>query len=107
MPREIATYLDLTPAQIAAVQAQISEDQKQVRPLVEQLAEQERALESATKSAPFDEKQVRALAAQQSAVLEQLIVANAREAAKLYSMLTSDQQARVDKLQQKSMASAK
>lgn len=55
----------------------------------------------------IDEKQVRALAAQQSAVLEQLVAANAREDAKLYRVLSSDQQARVDRLEQKSLSSAK
>ena len=107
VPRQLATDLNLNPAQIAAIQAQISADQKQIQPLTERLLEKERALASATTSAHFDENQVRALAAQESAVLEQLIIANTREGAKLYSMLTSEQQARVDKLRQNSMGAAR
>ncbi len=107
VPRQIATSLNLSPAQIAAIQAQIADDRKQLEPLVEQLAEQERAVGSVATTVPLDEKQVQALAARQSAILQQIIVANAREASKLFSMLTSEQQARVNKLQQNFMASAK
>ena len=104
VPRQIANYLNLTPAQIAAIQVQLSTDRKQIEPLLERLQEQERELASAATSANFDEKQVRAIAAQQSSVLEQLVIANTRESAKLYSMLTGEQQARVDKLRQNSSA---
>ncbi len=107
VPGQMASYLDLSQEQIVSIQAQITEDRKQLEPLAQRLTKQERALESAITSAHFDEKHVQALAAEQAAVLQQLIFANAQEAAKLYGMLTTEQQARVDKLRENFIASAK
>jgi Spy/CpxP family protein refolding chaperone len=92
----IAKYLELTPLQIAAIQAQIQKERGQVRPLVRRLAKNRRALIAATLKGRFDARQVRDLATEQSRIEEQLIVANARLQANVYKILTLEQQRKID-----------
>src|SRR6516162_5535052 len=105
-PTGMIEYLGLTRLQIAAIQTQITEERGQVQPLVQQLATNRRALIAATLSGRFDANQVRNLAAEQSRILEQLITANARLQAKIYKMLTAEQQQKLDAMRQ-TVASAK
>ena len=92
----IVKYLELTPAQIAAIQVQIEEERGRVRPLVKRLAKNRLALTAATLNGRFDVRQVRDLAAQQARILEPLIVANARLQTKVYEILTIEQQRKID-----------
>jgi Spy/CpxP family protein refolding chaperone len=92
----IVKYLELTPAQIAAIQVQIEKERGRVRPLVKRLARNRRALTAATLNGRFDVGQVRDLAAQQARILEPLIVANARLQTKVYEILTIEQQRKID-----------
>jgi Spy/CpxP family protein refolding chaperone len=94
--RAIAKDLELTPVQIAAIQAQIEKERGRVRPLTERLATNRRALIAATLKGQFDGRQVRDLAAQQSRIQESLIVANARLQTDVYKILTADQQRKLD-----------
>jgi len=105
-PTGMIEYLGLTRSQIAAIQTQITEERGQVQPLVQQLAINRRALIAATLSGRFDANQVRNLAAEQSQILEQLINANARLQAKIYKVLTPEQQQKLDAMRQ-TVASAK
>jgi len=105
--QQIANYLELTPAQIAAIQAQIQEGRKAVRPLLEQLENNRRKLISTTQNGNYDSNQVEALAAEQSQILEQLIVANARLESKLYALLTNEQQQKLNDLRRQTIASVK
>ena len=105
-PTGMIEYLGLTRLQIAAIQTQITEERGQVQPLVQQLATNRRALIAATLSGRFDANQVRNLAAEQSRILEQLITANARLQAKIYKLLTAEQQQKLDAMRQ-TVASAK
>ena len=89
------------------MQAQISNDRKQAQPLLEQLENSRRNLISNTLNGKFDGKQVQALAEEQSDILKQLIVANARLETKLYKLLTSEQQRKLDELRRQTMASVK
>ncbi len=97
VPPQIASYLELNPAQLAAIQAQVIDDRKQVQPLLKQLEDSRRKLLSNSLNRNCDVK-VRALAAEQSRILKQLIVANALLEAKVYKMLTSGQQHKLDEL---------
>ena len=92
----IVKYLDLTPLQIAAVQAQNEKERGRVRPLVKRLAKIRRGLIAATLEGRFDVRQVLDLAAEQSRIQEQLIVANARLQAKAYKILTVEQERKLD-----------
>ncbi len=98
VPPQIASYLELNPAQLAAIQAQVIDDRKQVQPLLKQLEDSRRKLLSNSLNRNCDVKKVRALAAEQSRILKQLIVANALLEAKVYKMLTSGQQQKLDEL---------
>lgn len=98
VPPQIASYLELNPAQLAAIQAQVIDDRKQVQPLLKQLENSRRKLLSNSLNGNCDVNKVRALAAEQSRILKQLIVANALLEAKVYKMLTSGQQHKLDEL---------
>lgn len=102
---QIASYLELTPSQIAAIQAQATDDRKRVEPLLEQLDNSRRTLMSATLNGNFDAAEVQTLAAEQSRILEKLIVANALLESKVYSMLTTEQQRKVDGLRRQALTS--
>ena len=102
---QIASYLELTPSQIAAIQAQVTDERERVGPLLEQLDNSRRALVSAKLNGNFDAAQVQTLAAEQSRILEKLIVANALLESKVYSMLTMEQQQKVDELRRRAFAS--
>lgn len=106
LPR-VADYLGLNPVQIANIQRQISVDRQEVRPLLERLEKTRRELISATLDGNCDVKKIQALAEKQSRILKQLIVANALLEAKVYSMLTNEQQHKVDELRRQGLASLK
>jgi hypothetical protein len=96
--QEIVKYLELTPVQIAAIQAQIEKERGQVRPLVKRLARNRRALIAATLKGRFDAGRVRDLAAEQSRIQEQRIVDKARLQAGVYKILTLEQQRKIDEM---------
>jgi Spy/CpxP family protein refolding chaperone len=106
IPKGMIEYLKLTRLQIGAIETQIAEERGQVQPLTQQLARNRRALLAATLQGRFDANQVRNLAAEQSRILEQLITANARLQAKVYKILTAEQQRKLDAMRQ-TLASAK
>ena len=105
--QQIASYLDLDPAQIAAIQAEISADRRLVQPLLDQLEKSRRELISNTLNGKCDVKQIQALAAVQSRIVRRLIVANTLLETKLYSILTSEQRQKVDELRRVIMDSGK
>ena len=107
VPEQLAGYLQLTPEQIAAIQVQIGNDRKQVQPLLERLESSRRALISSTLDGRYDAKKVKMLAAEQSRMMEQLIVANAMLESQLYKILTTEQQKEIDDLRRQAMASVK
>ena len=106
IPEQIVGYLELKPVQIKAIQAQIVDECKQVQPLLEQLEKSRRNLISLKLSGKTDANKVQALAAEQSRVIQQLIVENSQLEAKLYGMLTSEQQRKVDGLLRATLNSA-
>jgi hypothetical protein len=94
----IVNYLDLTPLQIAAIQAQIAVQRGQVQSLMEQLTTNRRELIATTLKGQFDIHRVRKLAAQQARILEPLVVANARLQTEIYKLLTVEQQRKLDEM---------
>jgi len=94
----IVKYLDLTPLQIAAIQAQIAVQRGQVQSLMEQLTNNRRELIATTLKGQFDIHRVRKLAAQQARILEPLVVANARLQTEIYKLLTVEQQRKLDEM---------
>ena len=106
IPEQIVGYLELKPVQIKAIQAQIVDECKQVQPLMERLEKSRRKLISLKLSGKADANEVQAVAAEQSRVIQQLIVENSQLEAKLYGMLTSEQQRKVDGLLRATLNSA-
>jgi Spy/CpxP family protein refolding chaperone len=101
---KVAQYLELNPAQISAIQEQLTEHQKQVERLRGQIVDNQHALSTVTQKGHLNEEQVRALALKQSRIFEQLIVADARLEMKLYSLLTSEQKRRLESMRHQEAA---
>ena len=98
VPTAIIEFLDLTPLQIAAIQAQIAVQRSQVQSLMQQLTNNRRELIATTLKGQFEIRQVRKLAAQQARILEPLVVANARLQIEIYKILTVEQQRKLDEM---------
>jgi hypothetical protein len=98
VPAAIVSYLDLTPLQIAAIQAEIAVQRGQVQSLMQQLTNNRWELIATTLKGQFDIRQVRKLAAQQARILEPLVVANARLQTEIYKVLTVEQQRKLDEM---------
>ena len=98
IPNQLVDYLQLTPLEIQALQAQVTEQCKQVQPLVDRLDKSRRKLLAMKLNGKVDDREVQALAAEQSQIIKQLIVANSQLETKLYNTLTSEQQRKVDGL---------
>ena len=104
VPVQLAGYLQLNPEQLAAIQARIATDRKQVQPLLDRLENSRRALIASTLDGQYDAKKVEILAAQQSQIMEQLIVANTMLETELYKLLTPEQQQKIDDLRRQAMS---
>lgn len=87
----IVKYLELTPAQVAAIQTRITKVQKQAQPLLQRLSENRKALAAAIHARPFRYSLVQRLAVEQSHILQQLILANSRAERDLYGILNFEQ----------------
>lgn len=98
IPNQLVDYLQLTPREMQVLQAQVTEQCKQVQPLVDRLAQSRRKLLAMKLNGKVDEREVQALAAEQSQIIKQLIVANSQFETKLYNALTGEQQRKVDGL---------
>jgi hypothetical protein len=98
IPEQLVYYLELTPPQVQALQAQVTEECKQVQPLVDRLDKSRRKMMSMKVNGQAGEREVQASATEQSEIMKQLIVMNSQLETKLYSLLTSEQQRRVDGL---------
>jgi len=105
LPEQLVSYLELTPLQVEAIRAQVNDQCKQVEPLMERLEESRRKEISIKLSGKFDAQEAQALAAEQSRIIQRLIVVNSQLEIKLYSMLTSEQQRKVDGLLRQSLNS--
>ena len=71
---------------------------QQVQPLVDRLKKSRLKLISAKLNWKVGDREVQALAAEQSRIIKQLIVANSQLETKLYGMLTTEQQRKMDEL---------
>ena len=105
IPNQLVDYLQLTPLEMQALEAQVTEQCKQVQPLVDRLDKSRRKVLEMKLNGKVDDRQVQALAAEQSQIIKQLIVANSQLETKLYNTLTSEQQRKVDGLLRQTLAS--
>jgi Spy/CpxP family protein refolding chaperone len=98
IPNQLVDYLHLTPPELQALQAQVSEQCKQAQPLVDRLEKSRGKLLAMKLNGKVNDREVQALAAEQSQIIQQIIVANSQLETKLYNTLTSEQQQKVDGL---------
>ncbi len=102
--QHMADVLDLTDAQQAQIKQMWKDEQPAIRPLLQQLSEGHQRMVAATKGGKFDQAQVQAIANQQAQTIAQLIVEKQKLQAKVYTVLNADQQAKLERLQQRHMA---
>jgi LTXXQ motif family protein len=94
----LATYLNLTPTQVEAIQQVMTGEQHSLEPLMTQLrVTREKLL--AVAGEPINEKQVKALADTEASLLGRLIVTNARMQSKIYKILSPGQQKKLSDLE--------
>lgn len=105
IPNQLVDYLQLTPLELQALEAQVTEQCKQVQPLVDRLEKSRRKVLEMKLNGKVDDREVQALAAEQSQIIKQIIVANSRLETKLYNTLTSEQQQKVDGLLRQTLSS--
>src|SRR5262249_53952811 len=86
-----ARQLDLTETQQSQVKDIIAREKPTIKPLLLQLAQAHHQLRQFEESGNFDEAQVRALAAQQSQTITELIVQKARIESEMLQILTPEQ----------------
>src|SRR5246127_1425881 len=94
----LATYLNLTPTQVEAIQQIMTREQRSVDPLITELRVARDKL-IAIGSEHINEKQVKALADTEASLLARLIVANARMQSKICRILSPDQQQKLSDLE--------
>ena len=97
----LAWKLDLTDVQRAQVRAMFNTEWSTVQPLLEQLAAEQDQMFAATSKGNFDEAPVKAIAAQQSQAIAQLLVAKERLISQVYNnVLNQEQRTKADAMRQ-------
>lgn len=102
--QHMADVLDLTDAQQAQIKDMWKAEQPTIMPLVQQLADAHKQMVAVTAAGKFDQAQVQSIANQQAQTIAQLIVEKQRLQSKVYAILTPDQQAKMQRIQQRHMA---
>ena len=101
----MAKELNLTDAQKQQVKTIMQSDRATMRPVMQQLAENRKAMLAATANGAFDQAKVQAIANQQSQAMAQLMVQKATIQHQIYTqVLTPDQRAKADQMREKQMA---
>ncbi len=101
----MAKQLNLTDAQKAQIKSMMQSQRTTMHPLMQQLAENRKAMLAATASGAFDQAKVTAIANQQAQVMAQLTVEKESMQHQIYTqVLTPDQRATADQLRAKQMA---
>jgi LTXXQ motif family protein len=98
----LAEYLDLSPEQVNAIQQLMSDERRNLEPLLIQMRAIKTKLLAATAGGQTKEKEIKALAHVQAAMLMKLILANSRMQARIYKLLSREQQKKLDTFKQSS-----
>jgi Spy/CpxP family protein refolding chaperone/polyhydroxyalkanoate synthesis regulator phasin len=94
----LSDYLSLTPSQVETIRQVMAHERQSLQPLMTQLRiTREKLL--AVGGNHMNEKQVKDVAQAEAALLARLIVANARMQAKIYKVLSPDQQKKLSNLE--------
>ena len=96
----LAEYLDLSPEQVNAIEQLMSNERRNLEPLMVQMRATKTKLLAATEGRQTNDKEIKALADTQAAMLTKLILANSRMQATLYKLLSREQQRKLDAFKQ-------
>ena len=96
----LAEYLDLSPEQVNAIEQLMSNERRNLEPLMVQMRATKTKLLAATAGRQTNDKEIKALADTQAAMLTKLILANSRMQATLYKLLSREQQRKLDAFKQ-------
>lgn len=97
----LARYLELTEEQKEQLRHLLEAEKSLNQPYLEQLREVRRQLQETTAGGSFPEEVVRALAEQQGQLLAELTVSRYRVGSRLFSLLTPEQQSKLQELKDK------
>jgi Spy/CpxP family protein refolding chaperone len=98
LTQSVAQYLNLTQSQVQAIQQLMTSEPHRVQPLRARLRTAGEKLQAAPEHT--SNREIKKLAHTQAALMAELIVANARLRSRIYSLLTPEQQKRLDDLEQ-------
>ncbi len=98
----LAQYLELSAEQVNDIQQLFSDERRNLEPLMVQMRATKAKLLAATADRQMNEKEIKALAAAQASMLTKLIVANSGMQARLYQLLSAEQQKKLDAFKQSS-----
>jgi len=96
--------LDLSTAQQDQIKAIWQKEKPTIKPLMQQMHQNHRAMESLINSGPFDEAKTRALATQNSQTMIELQIQHARIKSEMLQVLTPDQKAKLQQIEAKHQA---
>jgi hypothetical protein len=98
----LAEYLELNADQVNAIQHLMSDERRNLEPLMAQMRANKAKLIVATVGRQTNESEIKALADAQAAMLTKLILANSRMQARIYNLLSQEQQKKLDAFKQSS-----
>ncbi len=104
MTSRMAWRLGLTDAQKSQVQAILQAEKANMAPQLRQVIEARKEAAAASAGGNFDEAKMRSLANAQAQNIVDLLVARERVQSKIYNILTPEQRAKFDDMQQKRLA---
>jgi Spy/CpxP family protein refolding chaperone len=100
----MARELNLTDAQKQQIKTMMQSQHATMHPLMQQLAENRKAMLAVTANGAFDQAKVQAIANQQSQAMAQLMVQKASIQHQIYTqVLTADQRTKADQMREKQM----
>ena len=96
----LTEYLNLSSAQVRAIEQLMSEEHRNLKPLMDDMQATRAKLLAASGQRATNQKEIKTLAAAQAAMLTKLIVANSRTQARLFKLLTAEQQKKLEAFKQ-------
>jgi hypothetical protein len=98
----LAEYLELSADQVNAIRRLMSDERRNVEPLIAEMRANKAKLLVATAGRQTNEREIKALADAQATMLTKLILANSRMQARIYKLLSREQQKKLDDFKQSS-----
>ena len=96
----LTEYLNLSSAQVRAIEQLMSEEHRNLKPLMDDMQATRAKLLAGSGQRATNQKEIKTLAAAQAAMLTKLIVANSRTQARLFKLLTAEQQKKLEAFKQ-------